>query len=263
MTPDYLRLDEQPLLAQYLLFPRRDFTPPPPGAFDLLVKVEANQDVQVAARFYPGQADWPWILYFHGNGEVASDYDYFCKMYHARKINLVVSDYRGYGMSSGQPTFSLMAQDSHVIFRAVQDELLKRDYSPVLCVMGRSLGSLSALDLAAHHQEELKGLILESGFASVTRLISQWGFPIDISGLSLLEKQCLEMIRTITLPGLVIHGEQDSLVFPEEGRLVYETLGSSQKYWLPIPNADHNDIMLVNPQLYFQGIEDFAISLTL
>ena len=261
MTPDYRRLDEEPLLAQYLLFPRRDFTPPPPGAFDLLVNVETEQDVQVAARFYPGREDWPWILYFHGNGEVASDYDYFCKMYHGRRINLVVADYRGYGLSGGQPTFSLMAQDSHVVYRAVQDELLKHGYPPVLCVMGRSLGSLSALELAAHHQEELMGLIIESGFASVTRLVSQWGFPIDISGLSLLEKQCLEMIQAINLPGLVIHGERDSLVFPGEGRLVYETLGSSQKYWLPIPNADHNDIMLVNPQLYFQGIEDFVTSI--
>ena len=97
MTPEYWRLDEEPLLAQYLLFPRRDFTPPPPGAFDLMVKVEADQDVQVAVRFYPGEEDWPWILYFHGNGEVASDYDYFRKMYHARRINLVVADYRGYG----------------------------------------------------------------------------------------------------------------------------------------------------------------------
>ncbi|MGI6550376.1 MAG: alpha/beta hydrolase [Syntrophomonadales bacterium] len=164
-------------------------------------------------------------------------------------------------MSSGQPTFSLLAKDAHVVFQAVQDELIKRNYSPVLCVMGRSLGSLPALELAAHYQGELKGLIIESGFAAVTRLITRWGFPLDISGLSLLEKQCLEMIRTITLPGLVIHGEQDSLVFPDEGRLVYETLGSSQKYWLPIPEADHNDIMLVDPQLYFQGIEDFVKSI--
>lgn len=35
IVPGCLRLDQQPLLAQYLLFPRRDFTPPPPGAFDL------------------------------------------------------------------------------------------------------------------------------------------------------------------------------------------------------------------------------------
>ena len=64
------------------------------------------------------------------------------------------------------------------------------------------------------------------------------------------------MIKSITIPGLVIHGERDSLVFSGEGRLVFETLGSSQNTWLPIPNADHNDIMLINPQLYFQGIEN-------
>ncbi len=261
IRPDYMQLDQQPVLAQYLLFPRRDLTPPPPGAFDLLVKVETDQDVEVACRFYLGQTDWPWMLYFHGNGEVASDYDYFCKMYHARKINLVVADYRGYGMSSGQPTFNFLAQDAHIVYRAVQDELLQRNYSPVSCVMGRSLGSLPALELAAHYQEELKGLVIESGFASVTRLISQWGFPIDFSALLLLERQCLDMIRTITLPALIIHGEQDSLVFPEEGRLVYDTLGSSRKQWLPIPGADHNDIMLINPQLYFQRIEDFVTSI--
>ena len=248
-------------MAQYLLFPRRDFTPPPPGTFDLLVNVEANQDMQVAVRFYPGQPDWPSLLYFHGNGEVAADYNYFCKLYHAHQINLVVADYRGYGMSTGQPAFKFLAQDAHVVYRAVQDELLRRHCSPVLCVMGRSLGSLPALELAAHYQEELKGLIIESGFASVTRLISQWGFPIDVSALSLLEEQCLAMIRAITIPSLIIHGEQDSLVFPEEGRLIYDTLGSSQKYWLPIPDADHNDIMLVDPQLYFQGIEDFVTSI--
>ncbi len=262
MTPDYLRLDQQPLLAQYLLFPLRDLTPPPAGAFDLLVSVEPGSDVQVAVRFYLGQPDWPALLYFHGNGEVAADYDYFCKAYHACQINLVVADYRGYGMSSGQPTFNNLAQDAHVVYRAVQDELLQRNCSPVIGVMGRSLGSLPALELAAHYQGELKWLIIESGFASVTRLISRWGFPLDVSGLSLLEKQCLAMIETITLPSLIIHGEEDSLVFPEEGRLVYDTLGSRQKFWLPIPDADHNDVMMVDSQLYFQGIEDFVTRIT-
>ena len=64
MTPDYLRLDQQPLLAQYLLFPRRDLTPPPAGAFDLLVSVEPGSDVQVAVRFYLGQPDWPALPTF-------------------------------------------------------------------------------------------------------------------------------------------------------------------------------------------------------
>lgn len=258
IRPEYILLDQQPVLAHYLLFPRVDFTPPPLEAFDLLVPVEPDQDMRVACRFYIGQVDWPWMLYFHGNGEVASDYDYFCRMYHARKINLVVADYRGYGMSSGQPTFKFLAQDAHVIFQAVQEELSRRNYSAANWIMGRSLGSMPALELAANYPKELKGLIIESGFATVTRLVRQWGLPVDFSALLPLEKQCLKMVENITIPALVIHGELDSLVFPEEGRLIYHTLGSTQKRWLPIPGADHNDIMMVDPELYFKGIEEFV-----
>ena len=256
--PDYGRLDQQPMLAQYLLFPRADHTPPPPGAFDLMVPVEPNRDIEEACRFYSGQAEWPWMLYFHGNGEVASDYDYIYRMYHAHRINLVVADYRGYGMSSGYPNFRYLARDAQVLYGAVREELSRRNYLLDLWIMGRSLGSMSALELAAHYQEEVQGLIIESGFASVTRLARQWGLPVDLSVLLSVEEQCLAMIRTITLPALVIHGQVDSLVSPREGRLIYETLGSSQKRWLPIPGADHNDIMIVDPQKYFTGIGEFV-----
>ena len=198
------------------------------------------------------------MLYFHGNGEVASDYDYIYRMYHAYRINLVVADYRGYGMSSGYPNFLNLARDAHVLYRAVREELSRRECLSDLWIMGRSLGSMSALELAAHYQEEAKGLIIESGFASVTRLARQWGLPVDFSALLPVEEQCLDMIRTITLPALVMHGQLDNLVFPREGRLIYETLGSSPKRWLTIPGADHNDIMSVDPERYFTAIGEFV-----
>ncbi|NLK52041.1 MAG: alpha/beta hydrolase [Syntrophomonadaceae bacterium] len=260
IRPEYVKLDQQPRLADYLLFPRTDHTPPPPGAFDRLIpiKTEKGLEIQVACRFFPDQANWPWILYFHGNGEVAADYNYFYRSYHARKINLVVADYRGYGMSSGQTTFQSLAQDAHDVYRTVREELVQRNYSSALWVMGRSLGSMPALELAFHYPKELRGLIIESGFASVTRLARQWGLPVDLSALLPLEEQCLDMIRAITLPALVMHGELDHLVFPEEGRLVYDTLGSSKKRLLLLSGANHNDIMLVNPELYFKALEEFV-----
>ena len=39
-------------------------------------------------------------------------------------------------MSNGHPTFGLMAQDAHLVYRAVQEELSKRSYLPVLCDVG-------------------------------------------------------------------------------------------------------------------------------
>lgn len=257
-SPEYSLLDKQPMLAHYLLFPRSDHTPPPDGAYDLSFAVGEDEVAKVNCRFYPKDSDWPWLLYFHGNGEVAPDYDYIYKMYHNSKLNLVVADYRGYGKSSGVPTFENLVKDAHQIFPQVKEELARRGYNPDLWVMGRSLGSMPALDLAALRQGEIRGLIIESGFASAVRLVKRWGLPADLDKLLPLEEQCLDMIGSIHLPALVMHGERDSLVAVEEGRLLFDTLGSKEKRWLPIAEADHNDIMLVDSKRYFEAIRDMV-----
>jgi pimeloyl-ACP methyl ester carboxylesterase len=100
----------------------------------------------------------PW------DGEVVSDYDDVSPFYHQKKLNLVVADYRGYGASNGIPTLTDLIHDSHLIFKEVKEELSRRNLRSDLWVMGRSLGSISALELAYHYQEEMKGLIVESGF---------------------------------------------------------------------------------------------------
>jgi len=82
-----------------------------------------------------------------------------------------VADYRGYGRSGGQPTFSNTAADARVILRYFLDTLELNGYTGPIFVMGRSLGSLSAVELASNYPEEMKGLILESGFADLGRLM--------------------------------------------------------------------------------------------
>jgi hypothetical protein len=62
---DYSSLD-QPFLLQFIFYPRKDFSPCPKNAFDLSVAVGDN--VSISCRFYTGHHEWPWILYFHGNG---------------------------------------------------------------------------------------------------------------------------------------------------------------------------------------------------
>lgn len=252
--PDYELLDD-PFLIDCLFFPRPDSTGPPPGSFDLMVPVEAN--IAVACRYYLEDPNWPSLLYFHGNGEVAADYDDIKDFYWAREINLIVADYRGYGKSSGRPNFKKLINDAHAIFTRVGQELRQREYNSALWIMGRSLGSMSALEIACHEQQHLKGLIIESGFACVSRLVKQWGLPAKYQEMQKIEEQCLEMIRTIKLPALVIHGEEDNLVYLREGMLLYEQLGSIDKQLLVIEGANHNDIIFANPEQYFGVIEKF------
>jgi alpha-beta hydrolase superfamily lysophospholipase len=251
---DYSSLD-QPFLLQFIFYPRKDFTPCPGNGFDLSIAV--RDSASISCRFYTGHREWPWILFFHGNGEVVSDYDEISAFYHQKKTNLVVADYRGYGASTGTPTLTHLVQDAHVIFKEVREELSRRNLRRDLWVMGRSLGSISALELASQHQEEMKGLIIESGFPSVVRIMSHLGIPAQVMDLEKIDQACLERIKKIFLPTLVIHGDHDSLVPLENAKAIYQHLGTREKRLLVIPSATHNDIMLVGFKDYFNAIQQF------
>ena len=251
---DYSSLD-QPFLLQFIFYPRKDFTPCPKNAFDLSVAVGDN--VSISCRFYTGHREWPWILYFHGNGEVVSDYDEISPFYHQRKMNLVVADYRGYGASSGTPTLTGLVQDAPLIFHGVREELSRRKLRKDLWVMGRSLGSIAALELASHRQEEMKGLIIESGFPSVVRIMFHLGVPAQVMGREKIDQESLERLKKIFLPTLIIHGGQDSLVPLENAKAIYQHLGAQEKELLVIPSATHNDIMIVGFKDYFNALQQF------
>src|SRR4030043_1540118 len=251
---DYSSLD-QPFLLQFIFYPRKDFAPCPANAFDLSVLV--GDGVSIFCRFYVGHPEWPWILFFHGNGEVVSDYDEISPLYHQKEINLVVADYRGYGASTGAPPLTDLVQDAHVIFKEVKGELSRKNLRKELWGMGRSLGSIPALELAYHYQEEIKGLIIESGFPSVVRILFHLGASVQAMGLEKIDRECLERIKEILLPTLIIHGERDSLVPLENAREIYRHLGSKEKELLVIPSATHNDIMGVGFKDYFKAIRQF------
>lgn len=254
--PDYELLDD-PFLINCLFFPRRDSTEAPLGSFDLMVPVD--EKISVNCRYYLKDLNWSSLLYFHGNGEVAADYDDIKDFYWARKLNLIVADYRGYGKSTGGPNFKNLINDAHIIFTSVRQELQERGLQKeAIWIMGRSLGSMSALEIAYQEQQNLKGLIIESGFACVSRLVKQWGLPANYKELENVERQCLEMLKGIKLPALVIHGEEDDLVYLKEGKLVYEQLGSEQKELLIIPGAGHNDIIFMDREKYFGVLGKFV-----
>ena len=118
--PDYSALDN-PSILTYVFYPRDDFGICPAYGFDHFVHVA--EGVSIHCRFYKADESRPWILYFHGNGEVVSDYEEISFFFLKYKMNLVVADYRGYGKSSGAPTLRDIASDGHIIYESVKKEL--------------------------------------------------------------------------------------------------------------------------------------------
>lgn len=252
----YSSIDEQPALLQFLFYPRRWSAPAPSGAEDLLVPVE--KDIGVGCRLYESEAGRPWILLFHGNGEIAADYDQIAPLYGEKGINLAVADYRGYGKSGGRPTFTGMVKDAPIIFQALREKLEDRNLQEELFIMGRSLGSISALELAAQYAGLVPGLIIESGFISVIGLIRHLGLPDLGLDLGSIEEESRRKAAGIGTPALIIHGQADSLVPYSQAEDLHRTLGSAVKELLPIPGADHNDVIFYDRERYFSAIAKFV-----
>jgi alpha-beta hydrolase superfamily lysophospholipase len=254
-----LAMWDNPEIVYRLFFPRQEFAgePNPLNAKNHFVKVA--DDIAIGCRFYPSRNDAPNILYFHGNGETVPDYDYVAPVYQKRGLNLFVADYRGYGMSDGSPTSGSMIRDTHPIFQGFIVFLQNLNYTGDLFVMGRSLGSAPAIEVAYHYQKQLKGLIIESGFASGRNQLKRLG----VSHLFRDVKDPIGFgndlkFKEITIPTLIIHGEDDEIIPVTEGRALYALSGAKEKYSLFIPNAGHNDLMMRGLDAYMAAIERFT-----
>jgi hypothetical protein len=258
-SPDELIPLDRPEILQLIFYPRRDFSLEPrvPNAVNHFVPV--GEGISISCRFYFGGETSPTILFFHGNGEIASDYDELAPLFTQIGINLFVADYRGYGLSGGKPTLADMIKDAHFIFNGLKQMLGQKGYCESLFVMGRSLGSASAIELAYNYQDQIKGLIIESGFANIVRLLAYVGVPVEPLGLD-QEKASfnVERIRFISIPTLIIHGERDHLIPIREGEELYHDSAAKDKRLLTIPQADHNSIFLVGMRQYLQAMREFV-----
>jgi hypothetical protein len=252
-----MNLLDNPLILSMVFYPRTAAPGRhnPPHINDGIIPVAG--DVVLGYRLYIHQPDSPLILYFHGNAEVASDYDDIATLYHRIGASLLVVDYRGYGWSTGSPLVSALLSDTEAIHQALPDILKNGGLSnPPLYIMGRSLGSISAIQIAHQHPDSFKGIILESGISQVVHVLLRWGFPANLlQGLDPVGN--FRKIAEINLPLLVIHGELDQIVPVSHGQELYDLSPTQHKQILRVFNAGHNDLLYRNAEAYFAAIADF------
>ena len=254
---DYSAFD-RPDITSMVFYPRRDASPPPAGAIDCSVTIEDG--VQLWGRLYPHETGSPNVLLFHGNGEVVADYDGIARLYHQAGVGFLVMDFRGYGQSGGMPSISTMLSDGRAYYEHVRGWLPGVGYHGPMFVKGRSLGALCAVEVAAHYQDELRGLIIESGAAGLKGMASRWGMNPDEPPMSDLLRLHREKVRSITLPLLMIHGERDDLIPIESAMELYDGIGSTDKDLELIPGAGHNDLLWVGEEQYFGAVRRFVES---
>jgi len=255
---DCSRLD-RPEVLRYLFHPRPDLGDRDPG---IAVGIPVATDVVVGASFHMAEKEGANILFFHGNGEIVSDYSDLGPLYNRMGINFMPVDYRGYGRSTGTPGVCAMMKDCHLVFAYAKDWLSKHDYRGPLIVMGRSLGSASALELAASRGDAIDALIIESGFALAVPLLRLLG--IDAEAIGFDESRGFrhaEKIAGFRKPTLIIHAQYDHIIPMADGRLLYEASGAEHKRLLEIPGANHNDIFMRGLSAYLAAVRELVTGL--
>ncbi len=251
-----------PEVSQTLFYPRSSWKEPVSheGVRDVLIPV--GDGVSVGARFHIVNKGGPSILFFHGNGEIVEDYEDIAFLYIRMGLNFLPADYRGYGHSTGQPSVSAMLRDAHAVLDYTRKWLRLNGCTGPLIVMGRSLGSASALELAESYPDAIDGLIIESGFAHSQTILNLVGIDMKRAGIDEREAfRHLEKIGRFGKPTLIIHAEFDHILPFSDGEDLYRASGAADKRLLKIPGADHNSIFMVGLQDYMKAVGDFAARL--
>ncbi len=191
------------------------------------------------------------ILYFHGNAEDIGDLEPQFLALRDRGFSVVGLDYRGYGLSTGEPSEANAYADAATAFRYVTQDLGVR--ADRIILYGRSLGSGPTIDLAT--REPVAGLVVQSGFVSAFR---------TVTGIKLLpwdRFENLDQMPRVRCPVLVMHGDQDHTVPFSHGRSLFAA-APEPKQALWIEGARHNNLVDVAGERYWKALETFADSLS-
>jgi len=212
--------------------------------------LDTADGVRVHAYFLPGSGEpRRALLFLHGNAGNASH-----RLPNAAQLarlgcDVLLLDYRGYGLSEGRPSERGVGLDA----RAALAHLVEVRGVPEgrIVLFGRSLGGAVAVELAA--DRAFAGVVLESTFTNLRDMARRLLGPLGrlVSGF-----ESSDRIAGLRAPLLQFHGDRDEIVPFELGRALFEAAPEPKRFEV-IGGAGHNDTVEVGGRAYFAKIARF------
>lgn len=240
---------DHPLISSRYFFPRKEA---PQKSF----AVQSN-GATLACAVFQAHRDAPWLVHFHGNGEVVADYEAdLTPQFLAAGLNVFLAEYRGYGASSESPAMVKMLGDVPNVLNAVGVPHER------IVVYGRSVGSLYAIE-AAFRAPTIRGLVIESGIASPIERVLMRVRPDEL-GVTLEDMMADARIhldhekKLSQFPGrtLILHTTHDSMV--DVGHAKRNASWAKQPELVLYDRGDHNDILAWNRDDIVARVAKFA-----
>ncbi len=242
---------DHPLISSRYFFPRQATL-----ADAFFVPVDG---AHLACAFLQRHVDAPTVLFFHGNGEIVSDYlEEPAEAFLNLGVNVCFAEYRGYGASTGSPDLLSLLRDAETIFHALQLPPER------VIVFGRSIGSIPAIHLAAY-RPNIGGLIIESGIADLLERLLVRVHPEQDLGCSeqelaaQVEKYFDHQAKLSRYHGpfLALHTTHDHLIHWTHAQRNHDWAAGSQKELVLFEAGDHNSILPYNWHKYWRAVREF------
>ncbi|MDR0659559.1 MAG: lysophospholipase [Prevotellaceae bacterium] len=220
------------------------------------IYLEADQDTLHSIFVKPKGKPIATIFYIHGNSGNITIYDDILTALVNGRFQVFITDFRGYGKSSGTPTHLNIAKDGQMVF----DYLISRTdvRNTKLIVYGASIGTQLAAKLAKDNQDKVSALVLEDGMSSftdmalITRSKSQHDLIRKDVTSPYSSKEDIAQIENT--PKLIMHAKNDRVVPFTQGQEVFEN-AKEPKLFLETENG-HLEVMQKDPRTAIAKIKE-------
>ena len=224
-----------------------------PATVDLAfedVSLATADGEQLHGWYVPNDAAHATLLFCHGNaGNISHRLDSI-RLFHELGLNVLIIDYRGYGLSSGTASEQGTYRDADAAWEYLVGQ---RHLTPgEIVIFGRSLGGAVAADLAGRTQPA--AVFLESTFVSVPEMAAALYPWLPVRWLSRYRYDTGAKLASIPAPLLIAHSPDDEIIPYAQGRRLFDSLPGPKQLKV-IPGAGHNDISIY-PE-YMPAIVDF------
>lgn len=226
----------------------------PEGACEELW-IETPDGEQLHAWYCRAEKPVASALFCHGNrGNLTVSAPIIPHLLSAN-LSVLFFDYRGYGKSTGTPSYDGVLDDAVTAAR-FHDSIRPKDLPSIL--YGFSLGGAVAGQVIRRHRFD--GLILQSTFTSLTAMARMLHpqVPLHLLAGDLFDTR--DSVRKLQIPLLVLHGSADESIPSSMGQELFDACTTPKRIHI-VEGGMHGDLYEREPDALVWALSQFLADL--
>lgn len=215
------------------------------------------------------------VIAFHGYMEEKSAMREEAALLLNMGYDILLVDFMGAGSSYGVQT-TIGALESENV-KSAYDYAINDLKEDKIVLLGFSMGGAAILKAQHDHNMVLKGMIVEASYGTFQGTINKrldmlniphwptsalFTFWVGvINGFNGFECNPQEYAKKIHVPVLLMCGQHDKYIPPEETQLIFDQLASKNKQLVFMPNSDHESYLNKDKEVWITTIRSFLAEL--